>query len=676
MSFFTPAFFTALLALGLPIYIHLLKRHKTTPTPFSSLMFFERRTQSSVKHRRLQYLLLFTLRMLLLFLLILAFAKPYFRSTSIVNAAGNRSVVIALDQSFSMRDANRFATAKAEAQKFLEGLRSSDRVQIVTFAAQTHVLTDLTQDRTKLRTALDSAEPTDAASSFADLTRQLRVLAQPVRGALEVHLFSDMQKTSMPASFTDLELSPNIQLTPHPAATKGETNYAVEGVITPRHIYDPKRARILATIAAYNAPAKRVHAILYLNGKSAGYRDADVPANGRVAIEFTNFEAPYGLTRGEVRIESGDTFPKDDHFFFSTERSDPRPGLFVHDSRDTRAFLYFRTALESSNEPAFTLTAATPEQAANLTPTKYAFIVLSDIPPLARGLETNLRDYVRGGGSVLVLLGRQSAGKGTAALTNLPLSSTRYESPEGGRFQTVTSLDTSHPALKRTSQWDGIKFYQTVPVEPGTARVLAKLSSGLPLLIEQPSGEGRVLVFASPLDNIANDFPLSSAFVPFVEQATHYLGGIDERSSTYTAGAYLDLRATQKNGAPPSGSVEVIAPNGQRALSLSEAAKAQGLTLSDEGFYDVRRPNGTRELAAVNPDRKESNLEPMSAETIDLWQNTGATSSKSAVNKTAGTTQIEPNTIDLWWYVLLAALLLAIAESVVGNQHLKQEKEA
>ena len=129
MAFLTPAFFAAAVALGLPIYIHLLKRHKTTPTPFSSLMFFERRTQSSVKHRRLQYLLLFALRMLLLTLLILAFAKPYMRSTTIASAAGNRSIVIALDQSFSMRDANRFETAKAEARKFLDSLRGSDRVR-------------------------------------------------------------------------------------------------------------------------------------------------------------------------------------------------------------------------------------------------------------------------------------------------------------------------------------------------------------------------------------------------------------------------------------------------------------------------------------------------------------------------------------------------------------------
>ena len=35
---------------------------QATPLPFSSLMFFEQRTQSSIKHRRLRYLLLFALR--------------------------------------------------------------------------------------------------------------------------------------------------------------------------------------------------------------------------------------------------------------------------------------------------------------------------------------------------------------------------------------------------------------------------------------------------------------------------------------------------------------------------------------------------------------------------------------------------------------------------------------
>ena len=55
MGFFAPWFLAGLLGVGLPIWLHLLRRHKTEPKPFASLMFFERRTQSSVKHRRLLY---------------------------------------------------------------------------------------------------------------------------------------------------------------------------------------------------------------------------------------------------------------------------------------------------------------------------------------------------------------------------------------------------------------------------------------------------------------------------------------------------------------------------------------------------------------------------------------------------------------------------------------------
>jgi hypothetical protein len=34
MGFFSPWFLGGLIAVGLPIYLHLLKRHKTDPQPF------------------------------------------------------------------------------------------------------------------------------------------------------------------------------------------------------------------------------------------------------------------------------------------------------------------------------------------------------------------------------------------------------------------------------------------------------------------------------------------------------------------------------------------------------------------------------------------------------------------------------------------------------------------
>ena len=71
MGLLAPWFLAGTVLAGLPIYIHLLRRHVTTPLPFSSLMFFERGTQSSTRHRRLRYLLLFSLRAVLLLLLVL-----------------------------------------------------------------------------------------------------------------------------------------------------------------------------------------------------------------------------------------------------------------------------------------------------------------------------------------------------------------------------------------------------------------------------------------------------------------------------------------------------------------------------------------------------------------------------------------------------------------------------
>src|SRR5438874_10216690 len=117
MGFFTPWFLAGLAAVGLPVWLHLLKKHKTTPLPFSSLMFFERRTQSSIKHRRLQYLLLFALRTAFVILLALVFANPFIRRAFAPVPSGNHVALLAIDDSFSMRAGDRLARAKAEAAK-------------------------------------------------------------------------------------------------------------------------------------------------------------------------------------------------------------------------------------------------------------------------------------------------------------------------------------------------------------------------------------------------------------------------------------------------------------------------------------------------------------------------------------------------------------------------------
>src|ERR1700758_3470847 len=98
MGFFTPWFLAGAVAVGLPIWLHLLKRHKTDPKPFPSLMFFEHREQSSVMHRKLDHILLFVLRILMLLILALLFAQPFFRLLT-AKGQGKKIIVVAVDNS-------------------------------------------------------------------------------------------------------------------------------------------------------------------------------------------------------------------------------------------------------------------------------------------------------------------------------------------------------------------------------------------------------------------------------------------------------------------------------------------------------------------------------------------------------------------------------------------------
>src|ERR1700675_1143983 len=93
MGLFAPWFLAGLAGLALPLYLHLLKRLKSTPKPVPSLMFFESRTQSSTHHRRLRYFLLLSLRLLYLLLLILAFANPLI-NRSLAALSRNRPVFL------------------------------------------------------------------------------------------------------------------------------------------------------------------------------------------------------------------------------------------------------------------------------------------------------------------------------------------------------------------------------------------------------------------------------------------------------------------------------------------------------------------------------------------------------------------------------------------------------
>ena len=119
-------------------------------------------------------------------------------------------------------------------------------------------------------------------------------------------------------------------------------------------------------------------------------------------------------------------------------------------------------------------------------------------------------------------------------------------------------------------------------------------------------------------------------------------------------------------------SVEVIDPDGQRPLSLKEAASAQTYQLTRAGFYELQLANGRHDVIGVNADRRESDLAVIPDDVLSLWRGNPAGAAKAAAGRQAQE-QTKPYT--LWWYIMLVVLAAAVAESLLADQYLGIQQE-
>jgi len=679
MGVLAPWFLAGLAGVALPLYLHLLKRQKNPPKPVPSLMLWESRVVSSTRHRRLNYLLLLSLRLLVLLALILAFANPFVNRNAAA-LASNRLVLLVIDNSFSMRAGTRLADAKDAAMKVLAG-KGAARAQVAAFGSQLRLMTQPIEDQSALRAAVQAIQPGDGHGTFGELSRAVRAMAESVHTPIELDLFSDMQRGDLAATFSDMALPSNVTLLAHAVATKGQPNWTVESVDAPGQVWgkDAKPVHVQAVIAGYGSPAAQRMVSLVVNGKTTTTKTVAVPVNGRASVDFPSLEVPYGFSRCEVKIDAADGFPADDLRRFAVQRSDPQKALLIHNYGDTRSPLYVGAALSAAAQSAFLLESINVNEAADRKPSNYAFIILSDVNTVPPLLENSLTGYVRSGGSLLIAAGTSAGARSQIPIFGAHIVQTRDYSRIPDRYMAVGSSDSSYPAVAKAGGWRGVKFFYALDVDPGTgpgaARVIVRLGDQTPLLLEKRIGEGRVMLLTSGLDNLTNDFPLDPDFVPFIEQTARYLAGSERQGGNRPVDAFLELRNAKEQGQ----GVEVTDPEGKRPLTLGEAASAQSFQLTEAGYYQLRLADGRQDEVGVNPDPKESNLDVIPDEVLALWQ--GGQSSQQASSKTpapgqpAAPAAPQKTHESLWWYVMLLVLGSAVAESVLASRYLGTLRE-
>src|SRR5436190_8665126 len=180
MTFLSPIAFAFAAAIPVVIVFYLLKRKRVVKLVSSTLLWqrFLSETQASAPFQRLRHNWLLILQLLLLTLIIFALARPYFAGQS----RSSRLRVIILDASASMQSTDekpsRFEKARAEALKWVDGLRDSDPMVVLQAAASTEVKHSATSDKSSLRRALQSCAASEASTRMVEAFKLAETLVR------------------------------------------------------------------------------------------------------------------------------------------------------------------------------------------------------------------------------------------------------------------------------------------------------------------------------------------------------------------------------------------------------------------------------------------------------------------------------------------------------------------
>ncbi|MEE8062316.1 MAG: BatA and WFA domain-containing protein [Gemmatimonadales bacterium] len=689
VSLLAPLFLAGLIAVAVPILVHLTNRDRKDVVLFPSLKFLTKLPYRQVRRQRIQHWFLFALRTLAVVLLVAAFTRPLIDGpiVGVTNDDPGREVVIALDRSYSMAYGDTWERALDAAREAVAGLPPNTRMSLLTFAEQAQVAAAPTLDHLALTRALDTLTPGSGRTRFASAIQLAnQVLLESPLAQREVVLISDLQARAWDRSSRN-QLVSGTALTIVDLSTPDPANVMIAGIEVHRLQSGGRQSMILSARVVNQGgdPVIDLPITLYLNGQEMATERISLDADGSRTIQLGPVAQPSELTRATIRV-SDDLLAPDNVFRLALS---PRPPLSVLlvESPDARpeGSLYLREALQIAEDPVFDVTIKRTRQVRAGDIAAAAVVILHDSPFPGGAAGQALVDHVVNGGGLWIILGGRSNLRSwpETAATLMPGRWRRTVDRLDVQGISLASVDYHHPAFQIFSGPDdgnvaGPRFYRYRPIVlEDSAIAIARYTDGAVALAGRRAGEGRVLQFGSPFDNRWSNLPVHPVFLPFVHQVTQFLAGGLAVDPWREAGQVVDLREVLRDMEidPDTLTREVIveSPSGNRR-EVDPGSDEPFVTLSEAGFYEVY-PLGRERSAypvAVNVDRRESDLARLDPEAFVAASTAPDTLAASIAAAGGGRATLTPAERErrqgVWWYLVLGALLLLAAESLWSNR--------
>ncbi|RCK78886.1 MAG: hypothetical protein OZSIB_1036 [Candidatus Ozemobacter sibiricus] len=709
LTFGHPLFLTGLLTAAVPIWLHLYYRRTPVPKDFPSLRLIRLSVEAVVRRLKLRNWLLLALRLLVLLLLVLGLARPYLGSTfgSLAHTGAPAAFVVILDNSLSMgvthQGISLFNSAKAKALEILERMGPYDKASVALLHDPgTLLFTQLSWDKQDLKEAVRNAPLSYSGTNLPGVLQAAVKLVAPVRSYKRaVYLITDMTSVAWKPLLESGDvlgrIDPGIELVLIPVGDGSPPNLAVAEVSLDQPLVMKGRpATVWVTVANHGDRARTTRLSLLVDGDKKQEMPLEVPARGRQRVKVPVTFPAEGMVAVTAQLPA-DALPHDDVRYLAVQVLPPQKVLIVkppaeRDGTPSRDDLFLRFALNPLNRregATFLVESREPEEALSLRLADYTAVYLVNQRQLPEPLVGRLIDYVLGGGYCVIFLGSRTDPEWyNAHLLDAPggrhLLPARLFKRVGNAVSKaiayqLTDLDLGHPAFslfategngdpRRAHVWE---FFQVQP-NPG-ALVLARMSHGLPGLVEERRGQGKVLLVAFSADTSWTNWPLKPTFLPFLHQSlAGMLGRRGLRGEAIRPGMPVSMVVQQED----LQKVTLVPPQGPPVeLPIRREGGGEGLlhfsTTRTElpGFYRLllEGKEGTRtEAFTVNPPPEESDLERIPMQKIPRFR--PVTHRAGSATTLGEKVQEVREGKDISRFLLWLLLAAALAETIVANR--------
>lgn len=664
MTFLAPWFLLGLVALAVPLILHLRRSRRAQKIIFSTTQFFDEQFIRSARRARIQDLLLLALRLALLVFFVMALAQPLLRTPGLAGMLGfgtGRQVVIVLDDSASMTATGAhgvlFDRSRDAALAVVEDLSpaAGDKATVVLAglreAGPTVLFQEPTADVDALRQAIRDVRTTDLGTDLPGAIRagaRAMGLAGDGSGAGaggEIYVFSDLQESAMPVGrIIDPDTRAGLLMVaarPPEAAANLSVDAVQYGAARPM-LRVPFTFRALVT---NHGPRSRVATVtLRIDEETLGQKEVEVPAGRSRVVRFTHRFTAAGWHSGRVGVAGGqgaeaETLEADNHRHFTLQVEDRLRILAVNGAPSHVAaqdeLFFFRHALTARPQAAARtgVDVATPPvtvdqvQPVEVTPRRirdYRLVVLANVRNLSPEALKAVEQYVDQGGSLLVTLGdrvdaeayntwlgehRLHGGILPGRLAGLVETAEDDLLPAEGEREAhfIASLDQAHPVLAGFAPGDlgslaSVRFTSHYRIEPNDADVLMRTAAGNPLLLERRLGRGRVMLFAATIDRDWTNFPLQPTYLPWLYRTVSYLAQQKvERANFVQTGQIVRLPASATRLQP----LEITRPDGEPAYGGPDPRRP------DAAGADVFADTADAGVYRIGPATGKADAEPI-----------------------------------------------------------------